>query len=132
MKTRIIIALALSAGVAFSVPAPASAQQSAGSEADNTKMNKEARDKGEETADKQGESGSDRKTTQQIRRAIVKNKSLSMYAHNVKIITRDGAVTLKGPVRSEKEKGIVEKAAARVAGEGNVTSELEIKPKKAK
>jgi hyperosmotically inducible periplasmic protein len=54
----------------------------------------------------------------------MKDKSLSTYAHNVKIITQNGMVTLKGPVRSEDEKKPVE-----VAGENKVTSELDIKPK---
>ena|GEM_PF-2074795 len=84
------------------------------SAADNTETNKQHSK--EMTADQQSESTADRKLSQQIRKAIVKDKSLSQYAHNVKIITRDGAVTLKGPVRSEKEKKAVEKAAAQVAG----------------
>ena len=56
------------------------------------------------TADQQKANPSDRDTTRQIRRAIVKDKSISTYGHNVKIITQNGMVTLKGPVRSEDEK----------------------------
>ena len=56
----------------------------------------------------------------------MKDKSLSTYAHNVKIITQDGKVTLKGPVRSQDEKTNVEAKAAAIAGDGNVTSEIEI------
>ena len=59
----------------------------------------------------------------------MKDKSLSTYAHNVKVITQNGQVTLKGPVRSEDEKKTVEAKAAEVAGENKVTSELDIKPK---
>jgi osmotically-inducible protein OsmY len=59
----------------------------------------------------------------------MKDKSLSTYAHNVKIITQNGRVTLKGPVRSEDEKKTVEAKATEVAGENKVTSELDIKPK---
>jgi len=59
----------------------------------------------------------------------MKDKSLSTYAHNVKIITQNGQVTLKGPVRSEDEKKTVETKAAEVAGENKVTSQLDIKPK---
>ena len=59
----------------------------------------------------------------------MKDKSLSTYAHNVKIITQNGQVTLKGPVRSEDEKKTVETKAYEVAGENNVTSQLDIKPK---
>jgi osmotically-inducible protein OsmY len=59
----------------------------------------------------------------------MKDKSLSTYAHNVKIITQNGQVTLKGPVRSEDEKKTVETKATEVAGENAVTSQLDIKPK---
>jgi osmotically-inducible protein OsmY len=70
----------------------------------------------------------DRNTTKQIRSAIFKDKSLSTYAHNIKIITQDGKVTLKGPVRTEEEKaGIAAKAAA-VVGAENVTNQLEVAP----
>lgn len=95
--------------------------------ADNTKVNKRDRNKAEPTADQQKESSSDRDITQKIRRAIVDDKSLSTYAHNVKIITQNGKVTLKGPVHSEEEKKTIEAKAAEVAGAGNVTNELSIK-----
>jgi hyperosmotically inducible protein len=55
---------------------------------------------------------------------------VSTYAHNVKIISKNGKVTLKGPVRSEDEKKTVESKAVEVAGAGNVTNELTIKPDK--
>jgi osmotically-inducible protein OsmY len=97
--------------------------------ADNTKMNQRDRDASQQTADQQKENRSDRDITQQVRRAIVKDKSLSTYAHNVKIITENGQVTLKGPVRSEEEKRAVEAKAAEVAGNNNVTSQLDVKSK---
>jgi osmotically-inducible protein OsmY len=97
--------------------------------ADNTKVNTRDRGKAEPTADQQKESRSDRDITQQIRRSIVKDKSLSTYAHNVKIVTQNGQVTLKGPVRSEDEKQAIEAKATEVAGENKVTSELNIQPK---
>jgi len=71
---------------------------------------------------------SDREITRRIRRSLVKDESLSTYAHNVKIITRDGQVTLKGPVRSVDEKRAIETKATEVAGENKVTNELENKP----
>jgi hyperosmotically inducible periplasmic protein len=126
-KVQLLIALALSAVVSFAAN-PASANKDAATEADNTKMNKQ--ESKEMTADQQGENETDRKITQNIRRALVKNKSLSQYAHNVKIITKDGAVTLKGPVRTVKEKKIIEKAAAQVAGKDYVTSEIDVVPAK--
>jgi len=95
---------------------------------DNTKVNERDRSQNEPTADQQKDNRSDRDITQQIRQSIVKDKSLSTYAHNVKIITQHGQVTLKGPVRSEDEKRAIEAKANEVAGDGKVTSELNIQP----
>jgi hyperosmotically inducible periplasmic protein len=95
---------------------------------DNTKVNERDRSQNEPTADQQKDNRSDRDITQQIRRSIIKDKALSTYAHNVKIVTQGGQVTLKGPVRSEDEKKAIEAKAAEVAGAGKVTSELNIKP----
>jgi hyperosmotically inducible protein len=97
--------------------------------ADNTKLNQRDQNPHEPTADRQKDSRSDRDLTQQVRQSIVKDKSLSTYAHNVKIITQNGQVTLKGPVRSDDEKRAVEARAAEVAGQNNVTSDLDVKPK---
>ncbi|MGC1965678.1 MAG: BON domain-containing protein, partial [Candidatus Acidiferrales bacterium] len=72
----------------------------------------------------------DRETTKQIRSSLTKDKSLSTYAHNIKIITRDGHVTLKGPVRSEDEKATIAAKAEAVAGAGNVDDQLTIAPAK--
>ena len=83
---------------------------------DNTKANREDRNKAAMTADQQKMNRSDREITRKIRRALVADDSLSTYAHNVKIITRDGAVTLRGPVRSAEEKKLVEAKAAEIAG----------------
>ncbi len=99
-------------------------------QADNTKMNKGDANKDATTADQQKMNPSDRAITQKIRAGLMKDKSLSTYAHNVKIITQDGKVTLKGPVRTPEEKAAVEAKATTIAGDGNVTSELEIAPPK--
>lgn len=96
---------------------------------DNTKANAADRDSSAPTADQQKSNSSDLKLTQQIRRAIIKDNSLSTYAHNVKIIVQNGSVTLKGPVRSEEEKQAVEAKAAQIAGAGNVKDELEVAQK---
>jgi|SRR5580700_8577530 hyperosmotically inducible protein len=95
---------------------------------DNTKVNERDRSQNEPTADQQKDNRSNRDITQQIRKSIMKDKSLSTYAHNIKIVTKDGQVTLKGPVRSEDEKKAIEAKAAEVARNGKVTSELNIKP----
>ena len=104
------------------------AAQSA-SPADNTKLNEQDRNANEPTADRQKDNRSDREITQQVRKAIVKDKSLSTYAHNVKVITQNGMVTLKGPVRSEEEKKAIEAKAAEVAGQDKVTNQLDVKSK---
>ena len=105
-----------------------SAQQSA-APADNTTVNQRDRNPNEPTADQQKNTPSDRDITKQIRQAIVKDKSLSIYAHNVKVITQNGQVTLKGPVRSDEEKRAIGAKATEIVGENKVTSELDIKPK---
>jgi hyperosmotically inducible protein len=97
--------------------------------ADNTKMNQRDQNPNEPTADQQKDNRSDRDITQEIRKSIVKDKSLSTYAHNVKIITQNGQVTLKGPVRSDDEKRSVEAKAAEVAGAGKVNDQMDVKPK---
>jgi hyperosmotically inducible periplasmic protein len=81
-------------------------------------------------SDKQKMNPSDRAITQKIRKAIHEDKSLSTYAHNIKIITQDGKVTLRGPVRSDDEKSNLEAKAASVAGQENVTNQLEVAPSK--
>jgi len=97
---------------------------------DNTKVNTRDKDQAEPTADQQKEAGSDRDITRQIRQTIVKDKSLSTYGRNVKVISQNGAVTLKGPVRSEDEKSAIEAKAAAVVGKEKVNNELEVKPEK--
>ena len=93
---------------------------------DNTKMNQDERNSGT-TADQQKENQSDRELVRQVRRAIVQDKSLSTYAHNVKVVAQDGTITLKGPVRSEEEKAAIEKKAADVAGgAAKVQNQLEV------
>jgi osmotically-inducible protein OsmY len=99
---------------------------------DNTKVNKRDRSKAEPTADRAKDNTNDREIMQKIRQAIMDDKSLSTYAHNVKIVSRQGKVTLKGPVRSAEEKKTVEQKAADVAGAGNVTDQMTIKPDKSK
>jgi hyperosmotically inducible protein len=67
-------------------------------------------------------------TTAKIRKAITADKTLSTYAHNVKIITLNGAVTLKGPVKSDEEKQKVASMAANIVSANKVTDELTVKP----
>ena len=96
--------------------------------ADNTKVNKRDRSQVDPTADQQKENTSDRQLAAQIRHAVVKDKSLSTSAHNIKIIAQNGTVTLKGPVKSEQEKQAIEAKATEIAGASKVTSELQVAP----
>lgn len=91
---------------------------------DNSGRNKAHR----KTAEQQSSASSDRDLTAKIRRSIVADKSLSTYAHNVKIITQDGQVTLKGPVHSDEEKTAIASKAAEVAGgQDKVTNQITVK-----
>jgi hyperosmotically inducible protein len=99
------------------------AQQS--TPADNTKMNQQDNNN---TAEQQKENPSDRELTQNVRKAIMQDKSLSTYAHNIKVISQNGTVTLKGPVHSDNEKQAIEAKAAEVAGKDKVVSDLTVVP----
>lgn len=107
----------------FNIPVASLAQP-----ADNSGINKRDMSPGEITAEQQSQTKEDLEITQKIRQAVVDDKSLSTYAHNVKIITVDGMVTLKGPVRSEKEKRTIEEKARQLAGKDKIKSEIEIAP----
>ncbi len=94
---------------------------------DNTKVNQRDRNQTEPTADQQKENSSDRVLAKQVRRALVKDKSLSTYAHNIKVIAENGVVTLKGPVHSDQEKQAIEAKAAEAAGGADkIKSEIDV------
>jgi osmotically-inducible protein OsmY len=94
---------------------------------DNTRSNKGDADKSAVTADQQKMNASDRTLTQKIRKAVMADKSLSTYAHNVKIVSQNGMVTLKGPVRSDDEKrSIVGKAAEAAGGPEKVSDQMSV------
>ena len=95
-------------------------------DAENTGVN--VRDKGDVTVtpEEQGGEAGDREITAAIRRAIVKDDSLSLNAHNVKIITQDGTVTLRGPVESAAERTTIAQLAEKTAGVKRVDNQLEI------
>jgi len=122
-KTLLFMVLIVSAVFLVNIPGACLAQP-----ADNTKINKRDASPKELTADQQGETKEDREITQKIRQAVVDDKSLSTYAHNVKIITVGGMVTLKGPVRSEEEKRVIEEKAAQIVEKGKIKSEIDIAP----
>ena len=94
--------------------------------ADNTKVNKRDSDGAAPTPIDQGNNASDLKTTQEIRKAVVGDGSLSFTAKNVKIITTGGKVTLRGPVKSAEEREKIAALARKIAGAANVDNQLEV------
>ena len=94
---------------------------------DNTERN--ARDSGNATLlpEDQKETSGDIDLTAAIRRTVVRNKSLSLDAHNAKIITRNGVVTLRGPVENPAEKAKLQKIAQKTKGVKQVDNQLEVK-----
>lgn len=97
---------------------------------DNSKMNKAPMNSKIATADKAKNDKSDIQIMAKIRRSVVTDKSLSTYAHNVKIVSKHGAVTLNGTVHSDDEKAKIEAKATEVAGSGNVTDNITVTPPK--
>jgi hyperosmotically inducible protein len=122
------IALALALSASWVAPSRA---QSATSQAqpDNTKVNKRDKNPDEATADQQKMNAADRNLTARIRKSVMADKTLSTYAHNVKIISQNGTVTLKGPVRSDGElKSIMAKAVEAAGGPDKVVNQMSVKP----
>ena len=114
--------------ILFSVSAFACYGQASDTKADNTKVNKRDRNSGEVTADQQKVNATDRDLTKKIRQSVMADKSLSTYAHNIKIISQNGVVTLKGPVKSDDEKkAILAKAVAVTGSADKVTDQISVK-----
>ena len=100
--------------------------KAAPADADNTKRNARDADGNTLTPMDQGENEADRTITQQIRKAVVSHDQLSTNAKNVKIITQDGVVTLRGPVKSAEEKATIATVAQKTGGVKRVDNQLEI------
>jgi len=94
--------------------------------ADNSGRNARDRDGATKTSGDQSESEADRALTQKIRQAMTSDDALSTNGQNVKIISSDGKVTLRGPVKSAKEKADIAAKATRIAGVKQVDNQLEI------
>jgi len=101
-------------------------KDSANSKSDNSKVNQRDRSADALTADQQSNSEGDTELTRRIREDLMKIKDLSVYGQNVKIITVDGKVTVKGPVRSQDEENSILKSARSFAGASNVNNEMAI------
>ena len=132
MKKLCVLTMAVALGgwtaTVTSAADPSTKGEAAESAPDNTGRN--VRDRGDTvTSGDQSESKADIATTAKIRQAVVADDSLSTAAHNVKIITANGAVTLRGPVTSDVEKKKIAAMAEQVAGAGKVQNYLEVAPK---
>ena len=111
----------LTGGLILLVPCSAAFAQAP----DNSKTNQQ--DRGAATADQQSENAGDQDLARKIRKSIIDDKNLSTYARNVKVIARNGTVTLKGPVRNDDEKTAIEAKAVEIAGAANVKNEITVK-----
>ncbi len=105
---------------------PANGNAAASPAPDNSRINQRDRSSAALTPMDQGTSEADRTMTQQIRQAVMRDKALSFSAKNVKIITINGKVTLRGPVKTDAERSAIEADARGVAGGAQVDSQLEI------
>jgi hyperosmotically inducible periplasmic protein len=94
---------------------------------DNSGVNVRDRNPETMTAGQQSNAKGDVELTRRIRRAVVKDNSLSMMAHNVKIISANGSVILRGPVKTEQEKAAIARKAQAIAGADKVDNQLEVK-----
>jgi hyperosmotically inducible protein len=94
---------------------------------DNTKVNERDRSSSADTPMDQGNGESDLKLTQSIRQAVMADKTLSFTAKNVKIITKDGKITLRGPVKTAEERAAIEADARKAAGGAPIDNQIEVK-----
>jgi len=99
-------------------------------EPDNTATNERDRSGQTRTSGDQSNSSADLKTTQAIRRALMNDGELSMTAKNIKIITAEGQVTLRGPVKTAEEKAKIDQLAKSAAGGAKIDDQLEVKGSK--
>jgi osmotically-inducible protein OsmY len=133
MKNLFVMSLAVAVGGWTATVAraadPSTRGEAAAHAPDNTGRN--VRDRGDTvTSGDQSETKADIAVTQKIRQAVVADDSLSTNAHNVKIITANGAVTLRGPVKNDDERKKIAAMAEQVAGVGKVQNHLEVAPPK--
>jgi len=107
-------------------PGPGTAAGGSGPAADDTRTNDRDLHPNALTPEDQGSSDVDTMITQRIRKAVVADSSLSFTAKNVKIITQGGKVTLRGTVKSDKERKTIEDLALKVAGASHVSNQLDV------
>ena len=122
-STSLLVSALIAPVVAGSAFAQATMQNVA---ADNSAQNHSDRDHQDLTPLVQSNKPADLEMTRNIRRALVKDDQLSTEAKNVKIITVNGAVTLRGPVKTDQEKAAIMEKAAQVAGDTNIHGQLQL------
>ena len=127
IKNLALLALCGSLSIAVAVEPTNSVPQPDNAAANSAPVNSTMKSS---TADGQSSTPTDLSITQQIRKSVVADKHLSMYAHNVKIVTVNGSVTLNGVVRSEAERRDVETKAQAVVGKDKVTNHVKVAPAK--
>jgi hyperosmotically inducible periplasmic protein len=129
MKTKaLILSTSLLVAVCFAPTGmkPAFAQPPASTAPDNSAQNQRDRDHQTLTPMDQSNKPEDLSLSSKIRQAVVNDDQLSTEAKNIKIISIDGAVTLRGPVKTEEERADIASKAAQIAGDTNVHNELEV------
>jgi osmotically-inducible protein OsmY len=94
---------------------------------DNTATNERDRSGETQTSDDQSNSSADLKITQAIRQALMKDSELSTTAKNIKIITNNGQVILRGPVKNAQEKAKIDQLARSAAGAAKIDDQLDVK-----
>jgi hyperosmotically inducible protein len=122
MKRTLVALTCLSA---FSLAAFAADDEKA--KPDNTETNVRDRSGETQTSGDQSNSSADLKITQAIRQALIKDGELSTTAKNIKVITANGQVTLRGPVKTVQEKAKVDQIARSAAGGAQIDNQLDVK-----
>lgn len=125
MKRLNSIVLSIAVGTTVAGTAALAANEADEYPPDDTGRNVRDRDDMTLTSEDQSEKKTDRDLTQKIRQAVVEDDALSSDAHNIKIITVDGIVTLRGPVKSAEERNAIGAKAVKIAGAGKVKNQLE-------
>jgi len=122
IRTTLLVA-AVGAVLGLPIASRTALAQEAASKPDNSAQNTNQ----PQTAQDQSNAQSDLETTAKVRKAIIADKDLSTYAHNIKVITRNGTVTLMGPVKSDDEKQKIETDVTGVVSRDNLVDQLTVK-----
>ena len=125
MKRTLLVLTCLSA-----LSLAALAEDNEKTKPDNAATNERDRSGETKTSGDQSNSSADLKITQAIRQALMKDRELSTTAKNIKVITANGQVTLRGPVKSAQEKAKIDQIAKSAAGGAQIDDQLDVKGSK--